>query len=89
MMRPFYFGRLRCRARFPGRTTTKRSGRGNAAKPATPSLPASVIHRPWSAAPLELADAAVELRKTYPKPIIDHKKGRERALDAYAKVRAA
>jgi len=57
--------------------------------PELAELPASVIHRPWSAAPLELADAAVELGKTYPEPIIDHKKGRERALDAYAKVRAA
>jgi deoxyribodipyrimidine photo-lyase len=57
--------------------------------PELAQLPASVIHRPWSAAPLELADAAVELGKTYPEPIIDHKKGRERALDAYAKVRAA
>jgi hypothetical protein len=69
----------------------RRSAPGVATRPnrLPPSLPASVIHRPWSAAPLELADAAVELRKTYPKPIIDHKKGRERALDAYAKVRAA
>ena len=44
---------------------------------------------PWRATPLELADAGVELGRTYPEPNIDHKKGRERALDAYAKVRAA
>jgi deoxyribodipyrimidine photo-lyase len=43
--------------------------------PELAQLPASVIHRPWSAAPLELADAAVDLGKTYPKPFIDHKKG--------------
>jgi deoxyribodipyrimidine photo-lyase len=52
-------------------------------------LPTGVIHRPWSAAPLELASAGVELGKTYPAPIIDHKEARERALAAYAKVRGA
>jgi deoxyribodipyrimidine photo-lyase len=29
------------------------------------------------------------LGSTYPEPIIDHRKGRERALAAYAKVRNA
>ena len=51
-------------------------------------LPAGLIHQPWSAAALELASAGVVLGKTYPKPMIDHRKGRERALEAYAKVRA-
>jgi deoxyribodipyrimidine photo-lyase len=51
-------------------------------------LPAGLIHRSWSATPLELAGAGVELGKTYPEPIIDHRAGRERALAAYAKVRA-
>ena len=51
-------------------------------------LPESVIHRPWSATPLELAGAGVQLGKTYPEPIVDHKAGRERALKAYAKLRA-
>ena len=52
-------------------------------------LPAGVIHQPWTATPLELAGAGVELGSTYPEPIIDHKKGRERALKAYAKLRGA
>jgi deoxyribodipyrimidine photo-lyase len=52
-------------------------------------LPNGVIHQPWSAAPLELAGAGVELGKTYPEPIVDHRKARERALAAYAKVRSA
>jgi deoxyribodipyrimidine photo-lyase len=52
-------------------------------------LPTSLIHRPWSAAPLELKVAGVDLGKTYPEPIIDHSRGRKRALDAYAKVRAS
>jgi deoxyribodipyrimidine photo-lyase len=57
--------------------------------PELAQLPAGVIHRPWTAAPLELASARVELGKTYPAPIVDHKKGRERALEAYAMVRRA
>ena len=51
-------------------------------------LPASLIHQPWNATPLELASAGVELGRTYPQPIVDHRAGRERALAAYAKVRA-
>ena len=57
--------------------------------PELAQLPTSLIHRPWSAAPLELKAADVDLGKTYPEPIIDHSKGRERALKAYAKVRAS
>jgi deoxyribodipyrimidine photo-lyase len=51
-------------------------------------LPAALIHQPWRAAPLELKAAGVELGTTYPGPIIDHRAGRERALKAYAKLRA-
>jgi deoxyribodipyrimidine photo-lyase len=57
--------------------------------PELAALPAGLIHQPWSAAPLELKSAGVDLGKTYPAPIIDHRIGRERALKAYAKVRAA
>ena len=52
-------------------------------------LPAGLIHQPWRAPPLELAAAGIEIGKTYPEPIIDHRAGRERALAAYAKIRAA
>jgi len=51
-------------------------------------LPTSLIHQPWSATPLELKSAGIELGVTYPEPIIDHKRRRERALAAYAKLRA-
>ncbi|THD48035.1 MAG: deoxyribodipyrimidine photo-lyase [Bradyrhizobium sp.] len=57
--------------------------------PELAQLPTSLIHRPWSAAPIELQGAGVDLGKTYPEPIIDHREGRERALKAYAKVRAS
>lgn len=51
------------------------------------ALPNKLIHQPWTATPVELASAGVELGKNYPEPIIDHKIGRERALAAYKKTR--
>jgi deoxyribodipyrimidine photo-lyase len=56
--------------------------------PELAGLPASLIHQPWSAAPLELKSAGVELGDTYPPPIVDHKWARERALRAYSKLRS-
>uniref|UniRef100_Q07L10 Deoxyribodipyrimidine photo-lyase n=1 Tax=Rhodopseudomonas palustris (strain BisA53) TaxID=316055 RepID=Q07L10_RHOP5 len=50
-------------------------------------LPAALIHQPWTATPLELASAGVQLGHNYPEPIIEHRRGRERALAAYATVR--
>ena len=55
--------------------------------PELAGLPASLIHQPWTATPLELAEAGVSLGGNYPTPIVDHKTGRERALAAYAKTR--
>jgi deoxyribodipyrimidine photolyase len=52
-------------------------------------LRAGLIHQPWTATPLELAGAGVELGKTYPYPIVDHRTGRERALAAYGTIRNA
>ena len=50
-------------------------------------LPNTLIHKPWTATPLELASARVTLGKTYPRPIIEHKFARGRALKAYEKTR--
>ncbi|MBR1246286.1 deoxyribodipyrimidine photo-lyase [Bradyrhizobium sp. AUGA SZCCT0169] len=57
--------------------------------PELKQLPDKVIHQPWTATPLELAGAGIELGRTYPRPIIDHKARRERALAAYASIRNA
>ncbi len=56
--------------------------------PELSKLPPSLIHHPWDATPIELASAGITLGKTYPKPIVDHKAARERALVAYAKTRS-
>ena len=57
--------------------------------PELAALPPGLIHHPWNATPLELRSAGIALGETYPQPIVDHKRGRERALAAYAKVRSA
>lgn len=50
-------------------------------------LPAKAIHEPWSADASTLEAAGVRLGETYPYPVIEHKKGRERALAAFEKVK--
>ncbi len=51
--------------------------------PELADLPTKHIHAPWEAYDDLLSKAGVTLGETYPYPIIEHKKGRERALDAY------
>ena len=55
--------------------------------PELAGLPAPMIYQPWSAAPLGLKSASVELGDTHRAPIIDRKTARERALQADARVR--
>ncbi len=52
-------------------------------------LDAKYIHRPWEAPAGVLAMAGVRLGETYPRPIVDHGKARERALAVYAQLRGA
>lgn len=51
--------------------------------PELAKLPDKYIHTPWEAPPHVLEHAGVELGETYPEPIIEHKAGRERALEAF------
>ena len=46
-------------------------------------LPNKYLHAPWEAGRDVLKKAGIELGKTYPRPIIEHKQGRQRALDAW------
>ena len=56
--------------------------------PELASLPASVIHAPWEASPLELQAAGVRLGDTYPRRIVDHPAARARALAAFAGLKS-
>jgi deoxyribodipyrimidine photo-lyase len=47
-------------------------------------LPDKWIHRPWEAPEAVLRDAGVRLGRDYPRPLIDHVAGRQRALAALA-----
>lgn len=57
--------------------------------PELKDMPKKYIHQPWTAPKEVLNEAGVELGKTYPKPIVDHKQARERVLDAYKSARDA
>ena len=57
--------------------------------PELSKLPAEHIHEPSSAPPLMLAACGITLGKTYPHPIVDHPKARDRALAALKELKAA
>ncbi len=50
-------------------------------------LKGKAIHSPWTLSDADLAAAGIELGRSYPRPIIDHKIARQRALAAYEKVK--
>ncbi|MEA1943404.1 MAG: deoxyribodipyrimidine photo-lyase [Pseudomonadota bacterium] len=52
-------------------------------------LPKRYIHAPWAASGGELAHQGVELGKTYPRPVVDLKAGREAALSAFETMKTA
>ena len=52
-------------------------------------LPNSILHSPWSARPIELADAGIRLGHDYPAPIVDHDSARKRALEMFARLGTA
>jgi deoxyribodipyrimidine photo-lyase len=51
--------------------------------PELANLPAKYIHKPWEAPKDVLIQAGVSLGQTYPRPVVDIKESRERALAAY------
>ena len=55
--------------------------------PEIAKLPNQLIHTPWTAKPIELADAGVKLGYNYPMPIVDHSMARNRALKRYKRIR--
>jgi len=55
--------------------------------PEVAELPDTWLHKPWEAPAQVLAKAGVELGKTYPHPIVDHRAARERALEAFAAIK--
>ncbi|MFW5680653.1 MAG: cryptochrome/photolyase family protein [Pseudomonadota bacterium] len=55
--------------------------------PELAKLPTRHLHAPWDAPREVLAEAGVKLGETYPQPIVEHKRARQRALDAFATIK--
>jgi deoxyribodipyrimidine photo-lyase len=54
--------------------------------PELEALPENMIHAPWEAGLLDLAEHDVTLGENYPDPLVDHKEARERAIATYESV---
>lgn len=57
--------------------------------PELAKLPAPLIYQPWTASPPELKAAGVKLGREYPAPIVSLAISRERALEAYQRMRGS
>lgn len=57
--------------------------------PELKAMPKRFLHKPWEAPAHVLGDANVALGETYPRPIVDHKQARDRALDAFKSLSEA
>jgi deoxyribodipyrimidine photo-lyase len=55
--------------------------------PEIAKLPDNWIHEPWNAPDAALKTAGIVLGKTYPKPMVDHSRARDRALAALASTK--
>jgi deoxyribodipyrimidine photo-lyase len=51
------------------------------------ALPDRWLQRPWEAPTAALAESGIELGRTYPRPLIDHRKARTRALAALQRLK--
>lgn len=56
--------------------------------PQLAGLPPDALHAPWTARPVDLAAAGIELGKDYPAPIVDHEQARQETLERYSVVKA-
>lgn len=57
--------------------------------PELKDMPSKYIHKPWEAEGDLLAHANIKLGETYPKPIVDLKISRQKALDAFAQIKSS
>lgn len=57
--------------------------------PQLTGLPDALVHAPWKARPVDLAEANVVLGRDYPAPIVDHDEARRRTLERFAVVKGA
>ena len=57
--------------------------------PELAKVPTAVIHEPWKAVAGSAPRLDLQSARDYPRPIVDHASARDRALQAYAALRAA
>ncbi len=57
--------------------------------PELAKLPNETLHEPWATPEDVLSHCGITLGETYPRPIIEHERGRERALEAFEKIKKA
>ena len=55
--------------------------------PEIATLPDDALHAPWDAKPQTLQQAGIALGHDYPEPMVDLKATRQRALDAYERIK--
>ncbi|EJN02409.1 deoxyribodipyrimidine photo-lyase [Phyllobacterium sp. YR531] len=55
--------------------------------PILKDLPDKYLHKPWTAPAATLKAANIDLGKDYPEPIVEHGTARNRALEAYSRMR--
>jgi len=51
-------------------------------------VPDKLLHEPWTGSQAALGQAGIRLGRDYPRPIVDHKEARQRALDSYRQMKA-
>jgi deoxyribodipyrimidine photo-lyase len=57
--------------------------------PELTGLPDKYLHKPWQAPRTVMDQVGIELGRSYPRPIVDLKESRARALERFARIKAA